>query len=96
MGTLTDEWMSQTLSEALTFGEKTGPVGDIQRALAAHALLCPAKGRAGRPTSPIQLGGPIVCVDYSSQSLSIGNLFRTGIDFGGATHVGGETPYCSI
>ena len=85
-----DDWFLHTLSESLIFVEKTGTEKDSQRAAAVHALIGHLKGRAGRPAAPIQLGGPIVCVDYSSQSLSIGNLFWTGIDFGETSHLGNK------
>ena len=78
---LADEWMFQTLNEALIFVVKAGSNKDIRRASAVRALLGPTKGRAGRHAAPVQLGGPIVCLVYSSKSLSIGNLFWTGIDF---------------
>ena len=61
LDTPTDERLFRTLNEALTFVEKTGAKKDCPRALAVHALLCPTKGRSGRPTAPIQLGGAIVC-----------------------------------
>ena len=38
----------------------------------------------------VQLGGPIVCVDQSSQSLAIGNLLWAGIDFGEESHLGSK------
>ena len=80
----------RNLRDALIFLAKTGSQNDSQRAISLNALLYPPKGRAGRPDAPIQLGGPIVCVDYSSQSVSIGTLFRTGVDFGEISRLWGK------
>ena len=89
-GVPTDEWFFQTLNEAIARLEKTGSEKDSQRAFAARTLLYPTKGRAGRPTAPIKLGDPIVLAQsgFSSQSVSIGNFFWAGIDFGEVTQLG--------
>ena len=72
-----DEWMYKTLGEALVFLSKTGSKKDAQRALAALAVLHdtqPPQIRAGRPSPVVKLGDQMACIDYSSQTLSIGEL----------------------
>ena len=86
----TDEWFQRTLIEALIFVWKTGNKKDSQRAAALHAVIAPTKSRAGLPSTAIHFGEPITGAEYSSQSLSIGNLFWTGVDFGETTHLGNK------
>lgn len=88
-----DEWMMKTLCEDLTFLIQTGSEKDIQRSPAAIALLREmnhTKGRAGRPAALISTGGPMVCVDYSSQTVSVGDLSWTSIDIGENLPIGGN------
>ena len=73
----------------MAFLSKTVSKKHSRRAIAALALLQGRKtmnGRAGRPMALVHMGDPIVCVDYSPQTVSVGSLFWMGIDCGANLH----------
>ena len=78
------EWTQPTLGEALAPLSKTGLKKDAPRSLAALSLLhemYPPLVRAGRVSTPIVLGDQMVCIDYSSQPVTFGELPWSRIDF---------------
>ena len=80
-----DTWLMATLGEELSFLAKTGSQNDSQRAISAMALMQaanPAQGRAGKPPTAIQMGGLVDCVDFSPQTVSVGDLTWAKIDYG--------------
>ena len=88
-----DEWMYTTIGGSLVFLSETGPKKDSQRALASLSILReihPAQVRAGRSSHPICIGDQMVCIDYSFQVVSIGELSWLSVDFGGNLPLGGK------
>ena len=84
-----DEWMQTTLGEALVFRSETGSLGDLQMSLVALFLrreMYPPLARAGKVSTPIAMGDQMVCLDYSSQPVTLGELSRISIDFRESHH----------
>ena len=80
-----NEWILNTLADALTFLTKTGSKKDARRALAALAVLHdvhPVRTRAGKSPAVIKLGDLMVCIDYYSQPVTVGALTWLSVDFG--------------
>lgn len=73
----TEEWATQKLEESLIFLSKTGPRKGGKLALPTLSLLRNGHrpdSRAGKTSPHVILGEVISRVDYSPQSLKIGNL----------------------
>ena len=79
------ERMHTTSGAALVFLSKTGSKKDAQMSLAAlslHHEMYPPLARAGRVPTPIVMGNQMVCIDYSAQPVTLGELSWIIIDFG--------------
>ena len=86
-----DEWIQNTLVDSPTCLIKTGSKQGEQRAMAALAVLRdlrPPRVRAGRSPAVINLGGQMVCIDYSSQPVAVGDLAWIIVDFGESMPLG--------
>ena len=88
-----DEWIHPKLGEALVHLAKTGSKKDVRRSIDTLPILHemhPAQARAGRPSGPISMGEPKVCIDYSSQTVSVGAMSLAIIDFAENLAIGGK------
>ena len=88
-----DARILNTMGDALTFLTKTGSKKDIRRSLAALAILHvlhPTQVRNGRPSARTSLGDQMVCIDYSSQTVSVGEMSWAIVGRGENLPIGGK------
>ena len=78
--------MRRKLTDCLIPTQKAGAKRDIHHASAGMARKDRRASR--KQAAPIDIGGRADCVDYESQTLSIGNLRWAGVDFGDQLSLG--------